>query len=109
MISLNGLTIEALAKSGQILGEPDFVNWAKTAAERLWSLAYDQKAGALKHEIFQGEAQTDGFLQDYAALGVAFATLSEVTGDKSWKDRATRLAGNARSVQPAGWLVLDYP
>jgi uncharacterized protein YyaL (SSP411 family) len=94
VISLNGLAIAALAESGQILGEPDFVNWAKMAAERIWSLAYDRKAGALKHEIFHGEAQTDGFLQDYAALGLSFTTLSEVTGDKSWRDRATLLADN---------------
>lgn len=92
VIALNGLTIAALAESGQILGEPDFVNWAKMGAERLWSLAYDQKAGALKHEVFQGEAQTDGFLQDYAALGLAFTTLSEATGDNNWRDRAARLA-----------------
>ena len=94
VISLNGLAIEALAESGQTLGEPDFVNWSKMAAERIWSLAYDQKTGALKHEIFHGEAQTDGFLQDYASLGVSFMTLLQVTGDKIWQDRATRLADN---------------
>ena len=92
--SLNGLVIQALAESGQILGEPKFVNWAKMAAERIWSLAYDQKDATLKHQIFNGAARTDGFLQDYAALGVAFTTLFEVTGDKNWRDRAARLADN---------------
>jgi uncharacterized protein YyaL (SSP411 family) len=37
---------------------------------------------------------TGSLLQDYAALGLSFTTLSEVTGDKSWKDRAARLADN---------------
>lgn len=93
VISLNGLAIEALAESGQTLGESEFVNWAKMAAERIRSLAYEQKASALKHEIFNGSAaQTDGFLQDYASLGVGFMTLFEVTGDRIWQDRAARLA-----------------
>jgi uncharacterized protein YyaL (SSP411 family) len=92
VISLNGLAIEALAESGQPLGQPEFVDWAKMAAERLWSLAYEQKAGALKHEIFNGVAQTDGFLQDYASLGTSFMTLSEVTGDRIWQNRAAALA-----------------
>ncbi len=92
VISLNGLSIAALAESGQTLGEPEFVNWAKMAAERIWSLAYEQKTGALKHEIFHDAAQTDGFLQDYASLGASFMTLFEVTGDKIWQNRAAGLA-----------------
>jgi uncharacterized protein YyaL (SSP411 family) len=92
VISLNGLAIEALAESGKTLGQPEFVNWAKMAAERIWSLAYEQKAGSLRHEIFHGETQTDGFLQDYASLGMCFMTLFEVTGDKVWQNRAARLA-----------------
>src|SRR5260221_8258610 len=92
VISLNGLSIAALAESGQTLGEPEFVNWAKMAAERIWSLAYEQKTGALKHEIFHDAAQTDGFLQDSAALGATFMTLFEVKGDKIWQKRAAGLA-----------------
>lgn len=106
VISLNGLAIEALAESGQTLGQPEFVDWAKMAAERIWSLAYEKKAGALKHEIFHDEAQTDGFLQDYASLGVSFMTLSQVTGDKVWQDRAGELADSMlhRFGRPDGSL-----
>src|SRR5260370_33812898 len=92
VISLNGLSIAALAESGQTLGEPEFVNWAKMAAERIWSLADEHTTGALKHEIFHDAAETDGFLQDYASLGASFMTLFEVTGDKIWQNRAARLA-----------------
>ncbi len=94
VLSLNGLAVAALAESGQALGEPDFVNWAKMAAERMWSLAYDQRAGALKHEIFRGQAQTGGFLQDYASLGSSFMTLFDVTGETIWQTRAAQLANN---------------
>jgi uncharacterized protein YyaL (SSP411 family) len=104
VISLNGLAIAALAEGGQILGDPEFVTWAKTAAERLWTLAYDQKTGALKHEVFRGQAQTDGFLQDYASLGSSFMTLFDVTGDKIWQNRAAQLADNmlSRFARPDG-------
>ena len=104
VISLNGLAIAALAEGGQILGDPEFVTWAKTAAERLWTLAYDQKSGALKHEVFRGQAQTDGFLQDYASLGSSFMTLLDVTGDKIWQNRAAQLADHmlSRFARPDG-------
>lgn len=94
VLSLNGLAVAALAESGQALGKPEFVNWAKMAAERMWSRAYDQRTGALKHEIFRGQAQTDGFLQDYASLGSSFMTLFDVTGEKIWQTRAAELANN---------------
>lgn len=104
VISLNGLAIAALAESGQTLHDPEFVTWAKTAAERLWTLAYDQKSGALKHEAFHGQAQTDGFLKDYASLGSSFMTLFDVTGDKVWQNRAAQLADHmlSRFARPDG-------
>jgi uncharacterized protein YyaL (SSP411 family) len=94
VVSLNGLTIAALAESGQILDEPQLVNWAQKAAERIWALAYDQSTGVLKHEIYRGQVQTSGFLQDYASLGVAFMSLADVTGTKTWRDRAALLANS---------------
>jgi uncharacterized protein YyaL (SSP411 family) len=104
VIALNGLAIEALAESGKTLSQPEFVNWARMAAERIWSLAYEQKAGALKHEIFNSAAQTDGFLQDYASLGVSFMTLFEITGDNIWQNRAARLSDSmlVRFSRPDG-------
>src|SRR6266852_3211225 len=70
---------------------------SRAAAERLWTLAYDQKTGALKHEVFRGQAQTDGFLQDYASLGSSFMMLFDVTGDKIWQNRAAQLADHMLS------------
>ncbi|WGR98517.1 thioredoxin domain-containing protein [Bradyrhizobium sp. ISRA443] len=92
VVALNGLTIAALAESGRILDQPEFVGWAKAAADRLWSLAFNQRTGTLQHEVFRGQAQTDGFLQDYASLGSAFMALLDVTGEKIWQKRAAELA-----------------
>src|SRR5262249_7980150 len=94
VVSLNGLAIAALAESGQILEDPQLVNWAQKAAERIWALAYDQNTGVLKHEIYRDQVQTSGFLQDYASLGTAFASLANVTGAGIWRDRAALLANS---------------
>ncbi|MDE2069227.1 MAG: DUF255 domain-containing protein [Bradyrhizobium sp.] len=91
---LNGLTIAALAKSSQILQQPEFLTWARMAGERIWALAYDPKTGALQHEIFQGHAQTVGYLQDYAMLGDGFMALFDATKETVWRDRAAALASS---------------
>jgi len=94
VISLNGLAIAALAESSQVLHDPQLLSWALKAAERIWALAYDQRAGLLKHEIYRGQVQTSGFLQDYASLGAAFMSLADVTGEGIWRDRARLLANS---------------
>jgi uncharacterized protein YyaL (SSP411 family) len=91
------------------LQRPDFLAWARRAAERLWALAYDPKTGALQHEIFRGHAQTDGYLQDYAMLGDGFIALFDTTKEEVWRDRAAALANSVldRFCQ-AGRHVVDY-
>lgn len=69
-------------------------------AERLWALAYDPKTGALRHEIFRGHVQTDGYLQDYAMLGDGFMRLFETTKKVVWRDRAAALATAYSTVSP---------
>ncbi len=94
VVGLNGLAIAALAESGKIFGEPRYIEWAGKAAERVWTLAFDAKTGALKHEIFRDRAQTEAFLQDYAALGLGYWSLAEVTGESIWRERAAMLANS---------------
>jgi len=91
---LNGLTIEGLAVSSRILNRPDYLVAAKRAAERIWSAAYNTKTGELKHELFNGQAQTDGYLDDYALLGRGYLALFEASGESVWRDRAVNLAEN---------------
>jgi len=92
VVALNGMAISALLEAGKILDAPRYTDWAVRAADRIWAKAVDPKTGDLKHEIFRAQAQTDGFLQDYAFLGVAFLDLAEVTGVTQWQDRAVLLA-----------------
>jgi uncharacterized protein len=92
VISLNGLAIAALAESSQVLHDPQLLNWAQKTAERIWALAYDQPTGLLNHEIYRGQVQTSGFLQNCASLGAAFMSLADVTGEAIWRDRARLLA-----------------
>ena len=89
------MTIDALVRGGEILGHPGYAKLARQAAEELWKSAYDPRAMELKHEIFRGRAQTAGYLDDYALLGIAFLSLSEAGADPVWRDRATQL-GSAR-------------
>lgn len=103
---LNGLAIAALAHSSEVLRQPDLLASARLAAERIWALAYEPKTGALRHEIFQGHAQTDGYLGDYAMLGGGFMALFDVTKEAVWRERAAVL-GDAlidRFAHPDGGL-----
>jgi uncharacterized protein YyaL (SSP411 family) len=103
---LNGLAIAALAESAAILKQPDFLTWARMAAERLWALAYDAQTGALQHEVYHGHAQTNGYLQDYAMLGDAFMALFDATQEGIWRDRAAAIADGllGRFAHPDGAL-----
>jgi uncharacterized protein YyaL (SSP411 family) len=92
LTGLGGLAIIALAYSSDILQQPEFLTAARMAAERIWALAYDPATRKLKHEIFGGHAQTDGYLQDYAMLGDGFMSLYDVTKEDVWRDRAAMLA-----------------
>ena len=92
VVGLNGLTIEALAESSKILNKPEYVSWARRAAERIWILAWNPKGGALQHEIFEGHAQTTGYLDDYALLGDGFMAMYAATGEPIWEQRAMMLA-----------------
>lgn len=94
VIGLNGLVIAALADSGKTFGVPQYIEWAEKAAERIWTIAFDAKTGALKHEIFRDQAQTGAFLQDYAALELGYWSLAEVTGESVWRERAAMLANS---------------
>jgi len=91
VVALNGLAIRAFARAAQSLDMPQYVAAARASAERMWHLAYDQTSG-LQHEIFNGRAQTDAFLDDYALLGLGYLALYDATRDTLWLQRARRLA-----------------
>ncbi len=102
----NGLAIGALAEAGKALAEPALTNAAAKAANLVWDRAYDPQGGDLKHQIFAGKAAIDGTPEDYAALGVGYLDLADVTGDARWRQRAGQLADAMlkRFLQPDGRL-----
>ena len=95
IVSQNGLAIDALARSGKILGKPEYVSAARRAAQRVWILAYDARNRVLHHEAYRGTARGDGFLDDYALLGLGFLSLADATGEVIWRRRAAQLADDA--------------
>jgi uncharacterized protein YyaL (SSP411 family) len=103
IVSLNALAIGALAEAGAALGERAWTDAAVRAGERVWRDAWNEARGELAHEIFRGRAQGAGYLDDYAALGDAFLTLAEVTGEDRWRRRAMQLA----DALPAGFARPD--
>jgi uncharacterized protein YyaL (SSP411 family) len=94
LVAQNGLAIQAFAKTSKILKNPLYLIHARRAAERIWSLAFDPENGELKHEIFRGQAQTNGYLADYALLGEGFMSLYDISGEDIWLKRAGTLAEN---------------
>ena len=107
VVALNGLAISGLAHAGKILGEPQWIAAAARAGEVLWQHAFDEKSGALHHHVYRGQAVGDGFLDDYAMLGLGFIALDEATGDQLWLSRAEALASAMvdRFIKPDGLAV----
>jgi len=107
VVALNALAIAGLAHAGMILGETQWIASASRSGEFLWQHAFDEKGGRLHHHLFQGEAVGDGFLDDYAMLGLADLALGEATGEPVWISRAQTLGSAimARFIKPDGVVV----
>ncbi len=107
VVAQNGLAISGLSRAGAAFGEPLWIALAKRAGDYLWREAFDEKTGKLRHHLYKGEARGEGFLDDYALLGLGFLDLGEASGEAVWRERAAAL-GQAlmdRFVKPDG-LVL---
>ena len=87
----NGAMIEAFALAAGPLNRPDFLDAAEKAAmftqERIGG-----KTGDLARIHFEGQPDIPGQLEDFAALGNAYLTLYDITGDAGWGIRALTLA-----------------
>jgi uncharacterized protein YyaL (SSP411 family) len=87
----NALMISALAESGAVLGEPEYVEAARACAAFLLS-ELRAPDGRLLRTWKDGEAHVEAFLEDYAFLLEALLTLYESTFDPRWYHEAIRLA-----------------
>jgi uncharacterized protein len=86
----NGLMISAYAEAFAVSGQTSYRDVGERAArfatEKLWA---DER---LAHVYKDGVAKVPGFLDDYAALGLAFVDLFEATFDTNHLDWAERFA-----------------
>jgi uncharacterized protein YyaL (SSP411 family) len=91
----NGLAIAALAETGLLLGEPDFVTAARDAASLLERvhLDEDQVGEARLARTSRGGVASDsaGVLEDYACVAEGLLALSGVSGEARWLTLAGQL------------------
>lgn len=106
VVSDNALTVIGFTQAGKSLREPALTKTAIRTADWLWKNTFDTGSGELKHQVFQGQADGQGFLDDYALLGQALVMLYHETGDKRWRSRAQRVADAMleRFARPDGAL-----
>ncbi len=100
LCSWNGLTLEALAIAGRIMGgrAPKYLQHAKNlAAFLLRKFAYSDQAGHLRlwHSYKTGgKAKIHGMLEDYALLGLGMLELYQSTFETHYLETAQALSGS---------------
>jgi uncharacterized protein YyaL (SSP411 family) len=88
--SWNGLMLRAMAEAGRVFRDPKYFAAAERAGDFLWrELVRD---GRVLRSWMEGRATINGFLEDYAALGLGYIGLYQATFDRRWLDRARTLA-----------------
>jgi hypothetical protein len=87
----NGLMISALARAGQILGEPDYAAAAVRAAGFLRQEMYDETTGILHRSFCGGARRIPGFAEDYACVVQGLLDTYEATFDDRWLRWAEQL------------------
>jgi len=90
LASWNGLMLRGIATAARVFEREDFRRMALKNGEFLHrELIRD---GRVMRTYTSGSARISGFLEDYAAVGLGFLSLYELTFDPAWVKRATDLA-----------------
>jgi hypothetical protein len=89
--SWNGLAITALAEAGALLGEPSYVDAAVRAAELIAAVHTTDGARLIRTSRDGLPGPSQGVLEDYGNVAEAYLTLTSVTGDPRWLERAGAL------------------
>ena len=90
LASWNGLMVRAVADAARVFGDKDLLARAVAAADFLHSeLTRD---GRVMRSWFGGTSRIPGFLEDHAAVGLAYVAVYQGTFDRRWLDRARTLA-----------------
>jgi hypothetical protein len=88
----NGLMISAFAKAAHVLGDPEYLDAARRAADFVWNRMYSAEAGMLLRRYREGDAAIPGFLDDYVCLAQGLVDLHEATGSPEHLEKAILLA-----------------
>ncbi len=87
----NGLMISAFARAGPILREAKYTQAATRASEFIRTRLYDEKSKTLHRRFRDGQANVDGFSDDYAFYIQSLLDLYESTLDVKWLKLALEL------------------
>jgi uncharacterized protein YyaL (SSP411 family) len=90
IVAWNGLMIDAMARVGAALGEPEYVITADEVASFICSRMV-RDDGRLLHTSRHGHAKLDAYLDDYASLANSLVSLYEANFNERWIDEAVRL------------------
>ena len=88
----NGLMLRGVATAARVFERNDFRQLALRNGEFLRREMI--RDGRVMRSSRSGEARISGFLEDYAAVGLGFLSLYELTFDTRWADSATELANS---------------
>lgn len=80
LLSWNAWTIIALAESGNVLNNSNYLSAAVTASDFIKAFMIDER-GRLYHRFCEGEAAHAGQLDDYAVYALALTKLYNITFD----------------------------
>jgi uncharacterized protein YyaL (SSP411 family) len=107
----NGLMISALARAGQVFGDPVFTTAAQRAAHYLRDHLYDQTTGTLARSYRDGHGSAVGFAEDYAFLIQGLIDLYETDFDTHWLAWALELQAQQQTlfwdVAKGGYFASD--
>jgi uncharacterized protein YyaL (SSP411 family) len=83
----NGMMISTLAMAGDLLGDHDYTDAAKRAANYIWEKNWRKHQGLWRVSL-DGKSSVNGIQEDYAYLAEGLLRLYDATGDQAWLERA---------------------
>jgi uncharacterized protein YyaL (SSP411 family) len=105
----NGLALRAVALAARVFDRGDY----RQLAEQTGAFLRDRmvRQGVVVRSVKDERAQRVGFLEDHAAVGLAFLELSALTGDPAWFRLADQITEStvARFYDPERRLFFDTP
>ncbi len=96
LASWNGLMIRALAEAARAFRRADVGELAIRAGTFAFTTLV--RGGRALRSAKDADARIPGFLEDYAALGLAALSLYELTFDRAWLTRASSMGDTAREL-----------